>query len=358
MQQKEVRQCKVSKKKYVNVLLALTAVMIVPIYLNGIRVVYIALTAILTAAVADFICMRISGKKIWEKNDFSFLVTALICTMFLPATVEYWVVCVCVSIAIFVAKYPFGGQGYNIFNPSAVGLAFVAICWPEHVMRYPIPQTLSNVTDTSLMTYGVSPASILQVGGTPKIGFFDVFLGNFPGPLGTTCMIVLAACLLYLVLRKTVSLRVFLSALLVVGIFAVVFPRLVTGRWNSLLYEGCSGGLIFGLIFMASDPVTIPKTKSGQILFGLILGITVMLFRNFGLVELDFVFAILIANIFAIPCDRYAYYIKTKLDKLLPDEKYGKRKKLNIQIIDERKDKGKPIEVVGEKEHKNIKVEI
>ncbi|MEG2813009.1 MAG: RnfABCDGE type electron transport complex subunit D [Oscillospiraceae bacterium] len=346
MEQKEVRRCKVSKKKYVNVIMALLATMIVPVYLYGVQVLYIALTAVITAVVVDFLCLRIAREKIWRKHDFSFIVTALISAMFFPATVPLWIVVISISISIVIAKYPFGGQGYNIFNPSAVGIAFVAICWPEYVLRYPIPQTLKAVTDSSLVSYGASPASVLQVGGTPKIGFIDVFLGNFAGPIGTTCMLVLAACLLYLVLRKTVSLRIFLSALLVVGLVAILFPRLVTGRWSSLLYEGCSGGLIFGLIFMAGDPVTVPKTKSGQILFGLILGSIVMLFRHFGTVELDFVFAILIANIFAIPCDSYAHYIRKKLDKFFPDDKFGKNKKTNDLTIGEKKDKQKLVEVV------------
>lgn len=317
----------VSKKKYINIILALLALTVMPIYLYGLRVLVLLVASIATAVVTDFICVRLSGNKTWSKYDGSFIITALITTLLLPASAPLWIPIVSTAIAITVAKYPFGGNGYNTFNPAAVGLSFVALCWPEHVLRYPAPFGTIGVTDPSLIQYAASPASILRVGGTPKIDYFDVFLGKFAGPMGATCMIVLAACMFYLVVRRVISLRIILSVLFVVGFFAVVFPRVSTGEWSSLFFEGSSGALIFGIIFMANDPVTIPKTKSGQILFGLILGALVVTFRHFGKVELEFVFAILIANIFAIPCDKYAFYISKKLDKLLPDEKFQKGKK-------------------------------
>ncbi len=307
----------VTKKKYINILLTLFAVMVMPFYLYGTRVLVLLITSLITAVVTDFICIRISGKKNFERYDFSCIITALIIVLLLPATVPFWIVIVSVVIALAIAKNPFGGTGFNIFNPAAVGLAFVAICWPQYVLRYPVPFSTIGVTDETTIQYATSFESILKVGGTPKIDYFDVLLGKFAGPLGATCIIVLAACLLFLFVRKIISLRIILPALFVVGLFAVVFPRVVTGNWSSLIFEGSSGGLIFGLIFMASDPVTIPKSRNGQVLFGFILGFTIMIFRYFGAVELEFVYAILIANIFAIPCDRYALFLNTKIRKLL-----------------------------------------
>lgn len=317
------------KHEYVHVILCLLAVSIMPLYLYGTRIIALIVAAVVTAFVTDFICVHLSVKNHWDKGDYSYIITALVTALLLPATAPPWIAVVSVSIAIIIAKHPFGGNGFTIFNPAAVGLAFCAICWPEHVLRYPIPRSTIGVTDNTLIQYGESPASILQVGGTPKIDYIDMLLGEFAGPMGATCMIVLAACLFYLLFMKIADLKVVLPALTIIGLFAVLLPRVSTGEWSSLIYEGSSGALIFGLIFMAHDPVTLPKTRSGRVFYGTIIGICVVCFRLFGQIELEFVYAILIANIFAIPSDKYAHYIADKMNlkralknaKKLPTEK-------------------------------------
>lgn len=323
---------KLLKRKYIDIIACLLALMVMPLYLYGTRVLIVAAVGLITALITDFLCIRISGKKTFKKYDYSWAVTALVTVLLLPATVPYGVVVVSIVIALVVAKHPFGGVSHNTFNPAAVGVAFVAICWPQYVLRYPLPLEMYNVTDMSLIQYGVSPASVLRVGGTPKIELFDVLLGKFPGPMGTTCMIVLATCLFYLVIRKTISFRVISSALSVVLLFSIFSPRVVTGTLSSVIFELCSGGLIFGLVFMCSDPTTMPKTNNGKILYGIVLGTIVMLFRHFGAIELEFVYAILLANIFEIPCDRYALYLSEKFKKLLNSQKAKEEKSKNTDI--------------------------
>lgn len=321
----------VKKGEYVYVILCLLAVSVMPLYLYGTRVIGNLIAAVLAGIVFDFICVRIFARKHWEKHDYSFIVTSLVVALLMPATAPVWVIVTTVGISLVIAKHPFGGNGHTIFNPAAVGLAFSAICWPEYVLRYPTPGIASTIGGASSFMYSESPASILHVGGTPKIEYFDVLLGKFAGPMGATCMIVLAGCLLFLVLMRVAHLKVVLPALFVVGLVAVLLPRVSTGEWSSLIYEGSSGALIFGLIFMTSDPVTLPKTRSGKILYGFIIGIIVVIFRRFGKVELDFVYAILIANIFAIPCDRYAHFIIRRFEIMRAKRK---AKKLGVSYTD------------------------
>jgi len=320
------------RRKYINIILTLIAISVMPLYLYGEIVIPLFITAIVTAVVVDYLCIRLAGKKGFAKDDYSSIITAFVTVLLLPATVPSWVVAVSVSIGLIIAKHPFGGAGNNIFNPAAVGLAFVAICWPEYVLRYPVPfSTIKGIDNLSLIQYTSSPASILKVNGTPKFSLLEALLGQFAGPMGATCIIVLSACALYLFSRKIISLRIIVSATIVVGIFAIFFQRVPTGTIHSLTYEFSSGALLFGLIYIANDPTSIPKTKAGQILFGLILGAIIMLFRYFGAVEFEFVYAILLANIFAIPCDRYASFVYKKLNKIsMPYEK-GK----NYALVDE-----------------------
>lgn len=319
------------KKKYINTLMTLLAVAVMPFYLYGQRVIPLLITGVVTALVVEFLCVRLAGKKKIEKYDYSAMITALIITLLLPATAPWWIVVVSVSIALIIAKHPFGGTGFNIFNPAAVGLAFIAICWPEYALRYPVPQAIKLVTDDSMIQYTDSFSSILKGGGTPKIHYFTVLLGDFAGPMGATCILVLLACLVYLFVRKSIHSRVFTSTFLVVAITALLFPRVQTNLLSSLIFEFTSGALLFGTIFMANDPATMPKTKSGQILYGLILGAFVMIFRHFGAMELEFVFALLIANIFAIPCDRYAHAMQNKFNLFIENPKKQRKSKPQTQ---------------------------
>lgn len=303
------------KVKYHNVIIALLSLLVLPIYLYGIRVFFLLLAGLVTAIGLELLYYIFIGRSARKKHDYSGIVTALVVVMLMPATAPYIMVSVSVFIGVCVAKYPFGGVGHNIFNPAAVGVAFTALCWPDLVMKYPVPYTTYDVTNSAAIQMGTSTASILRVGGTPKIDFFDILLGKFSGPVGATCIIVLCTCAIYLLLRKVISKRIVLSALFVVAVFAVFFPRVMTGKVDSLVYELSSGALLFVVIFMSGDPATIPKTSNGKLFYGTLLGGFVVLFRYFGKMELAEVYAVLLANVFAGSCDRYANYLSQRFGK-------------------------------------------
>lgn len=305
-----------------DVIITLLAVMVMPVYLYGVRVLILLAAALIAGFLAEYLCVKIAKQKFCIKEDRTFIVTSLITVILMPATVSIWVVVVSVLISLFVAKHPFGGTGKNIFNPAAVGVAFSALCWPEQVLNYPIPFTTYRLEDLTQVQIGTSPASVLRVGGTPKIDYFDIMMGKFSGPLGATCMIVLACCLLYLLLRRVVSPGIVFSAFGFIFFSSLFFPRVITGEWASLIFEFSAGAFVFGVIFMANDPATRPLTKGGRVLYGLIIGLMVFLLRRFGSVELEFVYAILIANIFASSCDRAAkklmiFIKKSRFQKIL-----------------------------------------
>lgn len=300
--------------KYHNVIISLLSLLVLPAYLYGVRIFFMLAAGLITAFVCELFYRFFVKHDSKMKYDYSGVVTALVVVMLMPATVPVFVICVSVVFGVCVAKYPFGGEGHNIFNPAAVGVAFSALCWPDLVMKYPVPYTAYDITNSSVQT-GSSLASALRVGGTPKIDYFDILLGRFPGPVGATCVIVLAACAIYLLLRKVISKRVVFSALFVVAACAVLFPRVLTGKLDSLVYELSSGALLFAVVFMSGDPTTIPKESNGKIFYGTLLGILIVLFRYFGKMELAEVYAILLANVFAGSCDRYANHLSRRFGK-------------------------------------------
>lgn len=293
----------IRRRKMIDIIITLIPLICMAVYFYRLRAVVMLVFAILFSLLADWVGNLFLGRKKWEKYDFSPVVTAIIFTLMLPATAPYWMIALGLLLAILVAKIPFGGFEKNIFNPAAFAAAFMAISWPEIMLKY--PNVFSNISLENASGVAVNNAAsyYLQSGGVPKISLTDALLGNFAGPMGVTCILVMSACALYLLVRKTISWQLLFGAFSVVLIFALLFPRVSTTLLSSVIYEMMSGVLFFGIIFMASDPTTTPKSGAGKFLFGLLLGFLTMMFRHFGHTELSFVFALLMMNPLSGLCD-------------------------------------------------------
>lgn len=126
------------------------------------------------------------------------------------------------------------------------------------------------------------PAAQLAGGGAPAYSWTELAIGRFPGPIGATCIAVLAACALYLFTRRAASPLITLSFLAVCALSAILFPRLKDAAWQqSVMMELCSGYLLFAGIFLLNDPVTAPRYWLGRLLYGALAGLLVMALRPF-----------------------------------------------------------------------------
>jgi electron transport complex protein RnfD len=219
--------------------------------------------------------------------------------------------------AIVVAKHPFGGTGNNIFNPAAAGFAFVAVCWPKAVFSYPMvfDRISPLAPDVSVRLVG-SPLHALQLGGVPTTDIMDMLLGNCPGPMGATNILVLMTCLIYLAVRKSASLRMALSFLAGAAIVAAVFVRAPLTPLYSVLYELMSGLALFGAVFLINDPVTSPRRKDAMVVYGFLTGAVFLLLRRWGRFEESLPFAILLMNALVwsidIMCEHFAHALRRK----------------------------------------------
>lgn len=300
------------------VFLMLLPIIFMSTYYYGIRVLFMCAFSIILVAIFNYICLKFNSKKTLNKNYRSSYITGFIIVLCLPATTPYWIIFIAIFIAIFIVKYSFGGYGKNIFNPAAVGIAFCVISFNDVILKYPKPFSQIPFWGDINTEVFPSPYSILNIGGAPKITFMNGLLGNFEGPAGATCMLILGIIAIILLLKKVVPWQIFFSTMITTSLISVIFPRVLTGRYQSFLFETISGVLFFGVIFMASDPVTISKTSKGKIIFGFLLGILTMVFRHFsaGDVEYGFVFALLLMNAVADKCDDGALYLSQKTKKL------------------------------------------
>jgi len=240
----------------------------------------------------------------------------------MPASIPFYVPALAASFGIIVAKGAFGGTGHNVFNPAAAGFAFVSIAFSGQIFSYPIstpgsPLPMFPGADT---VTALSPAFTLNVGGIPAFEIGDMLLGNYTGPMGATNILVILACLLFLIFRRTVRWETPVFFLLTASLLAFIFPRAPFTGADSVMYEMMSGMILFGGVFMLSDPVTSPLRDWSKIIYGMLAAVIVMLFRHIGRFEEGFIYALLIMNAtvwgFDMTSERVASIIRHKRLKL------------------------------------------
>ena len=293
-------------------------------FFYGTRALAVCGMAVISAILADAVCVLLRGRKL-NPRDLSPVVTGMLIALAMPATISFKIVGAAALFAILIAKHPFGGTGHNPFNPAVAGFSFAAICWPQQVFSYPMPfekigmmgqfsdrlqsyvytiGTAPSVQEIAVKLYQ-NPVSVLRAHALPSNDLFEMLLGNFPGPMGATNILVILTCLGYLIFRNTVRLQLPVSYLLSCMGIAYLFPRTFAGGTLSVFYEMMSGLLLFGGVFLLTDPVTSPKRESAMLFYGAFAGIITMLFRHHGFYDESLSFAILFANAFVPAIDHY-----------------------------------------------------
>ena len=144
----------------------------------------------------------------------------------------------------------------------------------------------------------------MKTGLAPGVTMFDLYVGTTGGCLGETSAVLLLLGGVYLYMRDVISARIPVSFLGTVALIAFLFPRGGNARMDWMLWQLCSGGVILGAVFMATDYVTSPVTKWGQVLYGIGCGALTMLIRYFGSYAEGVSYAILIMNVCACFLDR------------------------------------------------------
>jgi len=229
-------------------------------------------------------------------RDYSAVITGLIIPLLMPASSRFEVVALAVFFAMAVVKHPFGGIGQNIFNPAVAGVAFVSVCFPRSMFLYPVPFDVLPVKITEGIRLVASPARSLALGGVPPLAPLDMLLGNFPGPMGATNILVLLTCLLFLAVRRSISISLTASYIVGFSFVAAYWPRAMLSPSLSIFYELTSGISLIAAVFLINDPVTSPKRIESKIIYGFLTGIFCMMLRKIGRYEESILFALLIMN--------------------------------------------------------------
>lgn len=283
----------------------------------GVRPFLLVLSGIVSAVITEFICGLFRHGRPSMADATSMVTGGLIGAMMSPLA-PFWVPVIGSAFAIGVAKMPFGGTGHNIFNPAAAGLAFCAVCFPTRLFVYPDPTLTDSLPlfDTSAVITAASPTAQLNSGGTTSYGWIALLSGDFPGPIGSTGVLILLACALYLFMRRSSSPLILIPYLIVCAILAALFPRAAIDAGTSVSLELCTGLLLFSGVFLLSDPCTAPRFWLARILYGVIAAILTMVLRHYGRFECCEFFAVMLVNSFSPLLDRscwhFTSWIRTK----------------------------------------------
>lgn len=288
-----------------SIFIALIPVMLMAVYYYGGRALALCGVGAAVSLATDLLCRFLQRKNSRDPYDFSAVNTGIILAMLLPASAPYWLAGVGAFIAMAVVRHPFGGYSATLFHPANTAFAFLVICWTTLVTRYPLPrQHLSYDADPGVPLYS-SPAAKLVTGGAERIDWLDLLLGNFVGPMGCTCVVIILLCGLFLAMRKAILWQIPAAALSIVALFAWILPRVNSSHFSAVTLELISGTLLFSLIFIAPTDSGEIQTGLGKWLYGIILGLLIVLFRWLSKIEMVTPFAVIVLNTIDHRCDEY-----------------------------------------------------
>ena len=275
-----------------DVMIALTPALAVGVGRFGMDALILTLVCMASAVAAEWVY----GKLTKSRNttvDGSALVTGMLLAMTLPHTCPLWLGAAGSVFAIVFVKCLCGGLGQNIFNPALAARAAMMVVYPVGLTRY---MDIDGVTAATPLHHMVMPA-------LPEQTIAQMFLGNCPGSIGEISALALLVGGAYLVYRKVISLRIPVAYLGTLAVLTLVFSK-TDAPIDWMLYSLCSGGVMLGAIFMATDYATSPATPMGQIVYGIGCGALTVLFRYFGLFPEGVTYAILLMNAFVWFIDR------------------------------------------------------
>ncbi len=305
-----------------DVIIALIFPLIMAVYFFGWRALSLTGASVFSCVFFERLYTRLS-KKEKTTGDLSAVVTGMILSLTLPVATPLWIPVIGGAFAIIVVKQLYGGLGKNFLNPALTARAFL-LSFPSLVSLYtkpsltagalPLfvdispdklsPDFIAAVTPLGKMKLGILP-SVAMGSGDVVSGLRDVVVGNVAGAIGEVSAVVIVAAAIYLLVRHVITWHIPVSFVGTVAILTFLFPRGGNPAWLWMLYSVCSGSLLFGAAFMATDYTTSPVTARGKLIYGALCGVLTVLIRYFGKHEDGVMYAILVMNCATALVDRY-----------------------------------------------------
>ncbi|MDR2499345.1 MAG: RnfABCDGE type electron transport complex subunit D [Tannerellaceae bacterium] len=276
------------------VLIALVPAFVASLWFFGLGALIVMLASIAFCVAFEYLITKYIMKRESTVSDGSAILTGALLAFNLPSNLPLWIIALGALFAIGVAKMAFGGLGNNIFNPALAGRVFLLISFPAQMTTWPSPGVFPLAyTDGAT---GATVLSLLNEGASQLPSYTDMLLGRMGGSLGEISAIALLLGLAFMLVRRIITWHIPTSIILTVAAFTGIMYAIDPAGYVNPLVHLLSGGLLLGAIFMATDYVTSPMSKSGMIVFGIGIGIITSVIRLFGSYPEGVSFAILIMN--------------------------------------------------------------
>ncbi len=286
-----------------DVLIALAPALAGAVYFFGFRALMVVLVSAAACVFFEWAWCK-AMKQPSKVYDLSAVVTGVLLAFVCPPTIPYWTIILGDLFAIVLVKMLFGGIGKNIVNPALAGRAFL-FSWPVLMSTWVKVgfENAAGIISTADAVTAATPLAAMHQGRLPEASVWDTFLGNVGGCIGETSALLLLLGFLYLLVRKVITPRIPLAYIGTVAVLAFLFPQ-GQDRLTWMAYQLFTGGLMLGAIFMATDYVTSPVTKLGQVVYGIGCGLLTILIRYFGGYNEGVSYAILVMNCCVVLLDR------------------------------------------------------
>ncbi len=304
------------------VLAALAPATLFNLYLFGWPAIFLFLVTMGACVACEAVCVRIGGGDSDRAlSDGSVVITGWLLALSLPPWAPWWVAVVASVFAVCLAKHAFGGLGQNVFNPAMVGRVVVLVSFPVQMTAF-VPtkplfsaaapgfaESLHITFGRAVSLDGISAASQLgfiktelargipvsqSMGQLP--GLSDLMLGFHPGSMGETALPLILLGGLFLMWRKIISWHIPVAMLATLFLLGTVFNAVDPGRYAGGAFHLISGASILGAFFIATDYVTSPVSKSGQVAFGAGIGLLTWIIRTYAGYPEGVAFAVLLMN--------------------------------------------------------------
>ena len=296
--------------------------------IGSMKVLPLVIVSYAVGLIVEFIFAVIKGHEVEE----GYLVTGMLVPLIVPVDLPLWMLAVSVVFGVVIGKEVFGGTGMNILNPALTIRAFLFFAYPtwmsgdkvwvhDAVNRAGTPEAISG--ETILGSYAQNQDIIYSLS--------DMFYGFIPGSVGETSKLLIVFGALFLIFSKIGSRRIIVSTLLGALVMGLIFNGVVDSElinesskfyglmsvpyWQHLLI----GSILFGAVFMATDPVTAAQTNKGKWIYGFLIGFISIMIRVFNPAYPEGVFlAILLMNVFAPTIDHFVVQsnVKMRLNRL------------------------------------------
>ena len=278
----------------------------------GIAALLLVLAASLGAVLTEWAFMT-ERKGLGSLADGSALLTGVLLALTLPPATPLWMAFLGGAVGIGLGKAIWGGLGQNLFNPALVGRAFLQASFPAVLTTWTAPLAGLTTLEPSTLAAPLMHVDVTTTATPLGLAKFEgqitdllpLLVGNTAGSLGETAGLLLIACGLWLAVRRVFDWRLLVSSLLAVFVLSGALYLFGPEGSPPPLFMLCSGGLLFGAVFMVTDPVTSPLTPRGAWIFGSGFGMLVVLIRLFGGLPEGVMYSILLMNAVTPLINRY-----------------------------------------------------